>query len=255
LTGVGTDGGVGCPPGFSPLGDASCLAAPPGRADGRKLIVFFHGMAPANVDPAGAVELGALAEEAGARGFAVLALRGEQGLCDWSDPVRSSWCWPSRRTQLTRVQPILLRLGGALESASARLGVPLDPPFLLGFSNGGFFVSLLASDTRLEASGYAVLHGGWVDGQTFPSGRARPTLLISARDDRFQRPLMDTLDAKLREAGWKPTYGQRDGEHALTREDARAAVTFFDGVLAATCSGSEAPDAGRLKPPPAKGRR
>lgn len=79
--------------------------------------------------------------------------------------------------------PFRVATSVALASASKKLGARLSPPFFMGFSNGGFFVALLAAETQVQSSGFAVLHGGLPTGvSALERARARPTLLIAAAE-------------------------------------------------------------------------
>ena len=117
-----------------------------------------------------------------------------------------------------------------LARVSERLGAKLPPPWFAGFSNGGFFLSMLVSETTAAARGYAVLHAGGVTGQQFTAERARPTILLSARADPIQLPTMRLLQQSLTDAGWKPAFNLRDGTHEVTAVDAKAVFEFFDSL-------------------------
>lgn len=171
-----------------------------------------------------------LARAATARGFAVLAPRGKLGLCDWSTELAGWRCWPNTARQKPRAGELLVELGAHYRHTRARLHSRKVHPFVLGFSNGGFFAALIAAETKLDARGFAIAHGGPVEPASFDPARAVPTLLIAADGDRWQRPKMDTLHTLLDQAGWKHTYQTRGGEHALLDQDIQAALDFFAAV-------------------------
>lgn len=224
-----------CPSAYEELGNGDCLARPTEFKDSRRLIVYFHGMLkPSSV--AASAELSELASLANSRGYAVIAMLGEAGLCDWSSESKEHLCFPSGRGQLPRAGEFLQRrFGVALESASRRLGTRIPAPFLMGFSNGGFFVSLLAAETKVHAAGYAVLHGGIPSGvSTFDGSRSRATLLIAAAEDKWQLPKMQALSKAMSKAGWSNELRVRQGFHALQREDVEAVLEFFEETLAKT---------------------
>jgi dienelactone hydrolase len=126
-------------------------------------------------------------------------------------------------------QAIIARIERAFK-ATAQFIQPdalLKPPSLLGFSNGGFFAALLASDARLEFSALAVAQGGDVAGQHFTPERARPTLLLFAKGDVHQFPRMRKLEAALNAAGWKPESFVREGAHSFTADDIKVAIDFL----------------------------
>ena len=161
----------------------------------------------------------------------MLALSGEKGLCNWGGEWEHKVCWPTDRSQLPDVERLVKRLDRSLEAAERAIGRAPGPPFVTGFSNGGFFVSMIASDSGFDAAGYAVFHGGAVTGQTFPMARARPFVLVTARQDSIQRPKMLLLSERLRAGGWAPALVTRDGEHELRPADVTAALDFFESRL------------------------
>lgn len=190
------------------------------------LVVYFHGMLPGDTDWSRARELSLLGAEAKQRRVALVAVKGEQGLCAWADDVKRHWCFPSDKSQLPDVGRGLERVGRVL----AQVKLPkLPPPVFAGFSNGGYFVTLIASDTKADAAGYAVMHAGSVTGQSFDAAaRGRPTLLIAATRDTYQLPTMKRLHAMLEEARWPVKLIVNDGVHEVTPADAKA---LFDFVL------------------------
>ena len=159
-------------------------------------------------------------------------MRGEQGLCYWGKEVKDFFCWPSDRSMQVETARTLKRLGEVLIRVSDRLGTKLGPPLFAGFSNGGFFLSMVASETTTRVRAYAVLHAGGVTGQQFTAERARPTILVGAKADVVQLPTMRLLEQSLTEAGWKPTFSLRDGTHEVTAVDAKAVFEFFDSLEA-----------------------
>ena len=223
------------PKDYVALGDDAAMAVPRSLPAGPvRVVAYFHGMLPESA--AQAPELSRMARAASARGLVVLALRGEQGLCDWSAEVRRHWCWPNGKRQLPQVGAVLQRLSAALDRAGAKLGRPLEAPFVAGFSNGGFLAGLLLSDSPLRPRAVAIAHGGLVDGQRFEQAPAVPVLLLSATGDVFHGPRMAQLDQALRQAGRPARVVVREGAHELTADDARAMVDFFAGQPPAEAS-------------------
>jgi poly(3-hydroxybutyrate) depolymerase len=211
-----------CPKALQPLEDA-CVVVPRKPA---ALVVYFHGMLPGTTDWSRVRELSLLGAEAKRRSVALVALRGEQGLCAWSADVKQHWCWPCDRSQLPDVGRTLERLGRVLP----KLGVALPAPVFAGFSNGGYFTTLIASDTAAEAAGYVVMHAGNVTGQSFPAERARPTLLLGATKDTFQLPTMKRLSSMLDEAKWPARLSVREGVHEVTPADVKELFDFVGSL-------------------------
>lgn len=207
-----------CPRGFDAVEDA-CVVAP---AKAARLVVYFHGMLPGTTDWARVRELALLGAEARRRGVALVALRGEQGLCAWSDEVRRHWCWPSDLSQRADVERMVERVSRVV----GRLGLAGVAPVFAGFSNGGYLTSMIASDTKVEAAGYVVLHAGNVSGEVFPVERARPWLVVGASRDAIQLPVVNRLAAMLEEAKWPVKLVVHDGVHEVTAADAKAVFDF-----------------------------
>jgi predicted esterase len=218
-----------CPKGFTVLTGDACLAAPEHFTPG-KLIVYFHGMLPPELKSP--VELSRLGKEATARGYAVLAPRGEAGLCPWGNFDR--WrCWPSDKSQLSAVGAVIERLSPLYRHAKKALHVrTLGRPLIAGFSNGGYLSTLLLSDSLIDAKGWAILHAGGVTGQSFDEMRRGPVLLVEATQDSEQYPGMKALSTKLRGQGWPVVEKEREGFHEVRAEDVSAVLDFFESLPA-----------------------
>jgi predicted esterase len=217
-----------CPAGFEPLGADACLVVPKPVVRPERFVVYLHGMLPLGTDFSTTPELKAMGLEAKRRGYVLLAVRGEAGLCYWGKEVKDYFCWPSDRSMATESVRTLKRLNEAIERAKDRVHSGLSMPFVAGFSNGGFFLSMIATDYSFDARGYAVLHAGGVTGQTFTADRALPTLLCGAKGDPIQLPTMKLLEQQMLEAGWKPVFSLRAGSHEVVPADAKAVFDFFD---------------------------
>lgn len=217
-----------CPKGYQHLAPAACFAAPTGTAEPKGLIAYFHGMLPAALKLSDAPEFEVVRLAAVSKGYGVLALLGEPGLCTWSLEVRAYRCWANGKDQLPAMGRTLERLNQALQLVREKHRGLSSPPSLWGFSNGGFFVSLVASDSRYPSPAMVVAHGGLVQGQAFAAPGRAPVLLLGAERDSIQLPKMRALSAELERAGWSAQLLVRPGAHALTPEDAQAAVDFFE---------------------------
>jgi predicted esterase len=163
-----------------------------------------------------------LALRATARGYAVLALRGRLGMC--TSPELASWyCWPSNETNAGAGPAFVDGWATALEAAQERAGSRRR--FLLGFSNGGYFASLIASRGLLDVDALVVAHGGPVE-PVHPQRRTPPVLLLSADDDVAQDEMI-RLDEELAREHWAHDSYARAGGHGLTDDDIDAALHFF----------------------------
>jgi len=211
-----------CPLGYQALEPGACLESPK-EADA--LVVYLHGMFEPGKLPKKRNEFVTLAEAALPKRVAVLALEGEVGLCNWSKDALKSRCWPNDLSQRDRVPALVGRLDSALRASRGVTG-ETGRPWLMGFSNGGFGVAMLLSESKVDAAGYVVAHGGDITGQSFEEDRMRPTLLLGARGDLMMIGRMRRFARELEEAKWPAAFVLRDGVHELTAEDAAQAVEF-----------------------------
>jgi predicted esterase len=211
-----------CAPGFEAIRGAGCLAVPSAAPAVVPLVVYLHGRY-ARTAPGDEVDRQRrLAARAKSRRFAVLALRGRLGEC--TDAELADWyCWPSNERNSDRAAVVVGAWAQALAAASERTGA--RRPFLLGFSNGGYFAGLIATRALLEVEALVVAHGGPVEPVRAP-GRAPPLLLLSADDDVAQDEMIRYGDELTRER-WPHDSYARSGAHGLTDEDIDAALTFF----------------------------
>ena len=153
----------------------------------------------------------------------MLALRGREGACSAAPELASRVCWPSNESSAARGPAVVSEWGPALRVAEARGAT--GQRYLLGFSNGGFFVGLLAVRGWFQASGFAVANAGPVE-PVHALAEKPPMLLLSADDDPSQEGML-RLDDELTREGWGHEHYAREGGHALTDDEIDAALTFF----------------------------
>lgn len=209
-----------CPSGWEPLSSPGCFK----RGTNAGVVVYLHGMMAPN-EKAFTRELGFVAPAATKAGMTVVALRGTPGLCDWAAEYKDWWCWPTVKTREAETMAIAGRIGEAVTEVETRLERTLPAPLIVGYSNGGYFTSLLMEPERLAVTGFVVLHGGLVTGVTVEE-RPKPTLLIAAEGDTIQRPAMETFRAALEQKKWSPAFVLRKKEHPLELEDFEHVMTF-----------------------------
>jgi predicted esterase len=210
-----------CAPGFEPIRGHACFARD-ATTSPAPLIVYLHGRYPRDAAGDEIDRQRRLALRATSRGYAVLALRGRLGTC--TSPELASWyCWPSNEHNAGGGPAFVDGWAKALEAAQERAGS--RQRFLLGFSNGGYFASLIASRGLLEVSAIAVAHGGPVE-PVHPLSATPPVLLLSADDDTAQDDMI-RLDEALTRERWAHDSYARAGGHGLTDGDIDAALTFF----------------------------
>lgn len=219
-----------CASTLEPLG-GDCFAAPRDAQEPVPLVVYLHGR---YCDETAREELdrqARLARLATERGFAVLALHGVRGECNSSD-YKSWYCWPSNERNASDAPAFVARVTASIARARARLGPGRD--VLLGFSNGGYFASLIATRGLARFDAVAVAHGGPVGAVDALATVARgasgfgPPMLLVTSDDDAADPEMRKLDAQLSFVHWPHALVSREGGHSLPDWDLDAALTFFD---------------------------
>jgi predicted esterase len=210
-----------CPEGWEAVPARACLL----RGERPGLVVYLHGLGANRF--AVTSEWSVLAEVPRARRQSVLALWGQEGLCDWAP---EALCWPSDRAQLDELKVLEARLAHALEATWTRLRHRWTPVFA-GYSNGGYCVSLLMGDSEVSAAAWALLQGGPVTGTPYPRTRERPTWLLAAAEDPIQGPSTQALKTALESAGWHPRLVVRPGQHPAEVGDYQRLFDFVGTVV------------------------
>lgn len=254
-----------CPDGLAPAAGDTCLALPPGAVDRREgdpplpLVVYLHGRYDAASEAQEMARTSRVARMATAKGYAVLAPRGTLGRC--GDPqLQGFTCWPSNARTAEFGREVVTSWQPALASAQETLG--LGPRFLLGFSNGGYFASLVAEDGLAAFDAVVVAHAGPVD--PFRAEGKKLRMLLITSDDDPSNDEMIRLDQLLGRYEWPRVTVGREGGHDLPEWDVDKALAFFarwkeplplSPPLAARGARAAATDAGLPAPPdPLPGR-
>jgi predicted esterase len=208
-----------------PLTDSACFAAPASAVQPTPLVVYLHGRFPITSLSEELDRQSRVARLATARGFAVLAVRGAQGECTNAD-MKDWYCWPSNEKNADDgPRFVTQKLLPAMHMARERIGT--GPNVLLGFSNGGYFATLIAKRSLASFDAIAVAHGGPIRVES--TGRTAPMLLITADDDPSD-PEMRRLDDELTRSSWPHALVAREGIHGLPDWDIDTALTFFHRV-------------------------
>lgn len=234
-----------CTGAMEPMRGNACFAAPasPGHAP---LLVYIHGMYGAENAPEEATRQERVVRLGVQKGFAVLIFRGEKGECK-NAQIPDYVCWPSNPRNEADGPTFVARWQPALEDAAKRVGGS-SPRYLLGFSNGAYFASLIATRALVAFDGIAIAHGGPVE-PTRPLGSKPPLLLISADDDPSDGE-MGLLDQELAREQWPHVVVAREGGHALLDWDVDMALTFFQRIQKEPMPLSPALARGRRPSPP-----
>lgn len=220
-----------CAPGLEPIAGGGCFAlahAPEPGAGASKppaLLVYLHGRYAPETEADEMERQTRVARMGTARGYSVLTLRGKQGQC--TDPQLSTWwCWPSNERNASDGPAFVASWEASLAEAERRARPRRR--VLLGFSNGGYFASLIASRGLIPLDAIAVAHAGPVAPMT--PLRAKPPMLLIDADDDPSSPEVLHLDADLTREAWPHAMVIREGTHALPEWDVAMALTFFDRV-------------------------
>jgi len=211
-----------CADGLETIADGACFAAHEGA---RALVVYLHGRyAPAS-EREELDRQARVARLATTRGFAVLALRGVQGECATTE-LADWFCWPSNSRNASDAPAFVARMAPLLDGAKKRVGARA-PTYLLGFSNGAYFASILAERALVPFDAIVIAHGGPLDATNNDPPRATPILLVTADDDPSDDE-MQALDRELSRRKWPHDMIAREGGHALPDWDISMALAFFD---------------------------
>jgi predicted esterase len=211
-----------CASGLVPVAGGGCFAPPREPGANVALLLYLHGRySPKTLDEE-LVRQARVARLGSAKGFAVLAMRGVQGECT-QEELADTWCWPSNPRNAEHGPAFVERLKPAMAAARERVGP--GPTVLLGFSNGAYFATLIATRALGPFDAIAIAHGGPVP-PTRAAGATPPLLLITADDDLSDGE-MRQLDVELTHERWAHELVAREGGHALPDWDVEMALTFF----------------------------
>jgi predicted esterase len=218
-----------CAAGLEPIAGGGCFAGPRLARDagaGTPLVVYVHGRySPRTLDDE-LTRQGRVARLATAKGFGVLAMRGRQGECEQAE-LADTWCWPSNPRNAEHGAAFVKGFDPAIAAARRRLGA--GPNLLLGFSNGAYFATLIATRALGAFDAIAIAHGGPVQ-PTRAVGAKPPLLLLTADDDPSDGEMRE-LDLELSHERWPHEMVSREGGHALPDVDVSFALSFFDRAL------------------------
>jgi dienelactone hydrolase len=209
-----------CTAGYEPI-RGGCLAIP-ASSPHAPLLIYLHGRYEKDQSAEEADRQRRVAARFTSKGYAVLALRGKLGGCGAAE--LSTWyCWPSNDRTVGTAGQVVETWQAVFDETESR--VHPEHRFVLGFSNGGYFATLLASRVLVHADAYVVAHGGPVEPVEAASSKP-PLLLLSADDDIAQDDML-RLDAELTNSHWPHDSYARAGAHGLTDQDIDTALAFF----------------------------
>jgi predicted esterase len=212
-----------CPEGFEVGPGDTCFAVPEPHNKDTPILVYLHGMYTGH----GSAEEWELVKGATKRGFAVVIPRGKRGMCAWKAELKDYFCWPQEAEDPQAFKSIIGEWDKVLWQVDAILEGGTHKRYVLGFSNGGFFASFVATHGLFGGQAYAIVNGGQLAPPPKPAKPA-PLLLVSATEDADQGPKMKELHEGLSKVGWSHAYCTRSGPHRLAADDVDAALRFFE---------------------------
>ncbi|MCL2723424.1 MAG: hypothetical protein FWD69_03215 [Polyangiaceae bacterium] len=217
-----------CADGLEPIAGGGCFAEPSEpKEDPVPLIVYLHGRFPQSVAADELDRQARVARMGTEHGYAVLALRGTRGQC--TDPKLADYiCWPSNERNAGDGPAFVARWQSAFSAVEERIGK--GRRLLLGFSNGGYFATLIATRALSPFDAVVIAHAGPV-APTRAIGEKIPLLLITADDDPSNDEMM-RLSGELARETWPAEIVTRESGygHALPNWDIDMALTFFTRV-------------------------
>jgi poly(3-hydroxybutyrate) depolymerase len=216
-------GTIACMQGFEPINGEGCLALPKESDTPPPLLVYLHGLYDSNAPAQEVDRTTRLVKRATARGFAVLAFRGRQGMCTTVPEYATWYCWPSNDKTADAGPDLVASWATALEIATTR--TKARRRYVLGFSNGGYFAVLLATRDLFRADAFAIAGAGIIRPYKPPAEKV-PIVLVSGDEDPSQ-PDMLALDQALYADKWPHDAYGREGGHALADSDIDLVLTFF----------------------------
>ncbi|MBS2014251.1 MAG: hypothetical protein JST00_15295 [Deltaproteobacteria bacterium] len=240
-----------CPDGFEVGPQDTCFAVPETTSKTTPILVYLHGQYTGHGSP----EEWRVVRSAVAKGFAVVVPRGKRGLCAWKAELKDHFCWPQEVDDPHAFKATVAEWDRVLWQVEQIMEGGTHKRYVLGFSNGGFFGTYLATHGFFNASAYAFVNAGPLGAVNKAMPKAMPVLLVSAQDDAAQAPTMKTLHEELGKAAWTHAYCTRPGPHPIAQTDVDAALAFFkreqEGTLKEpyTCEGGTA-NGDPTAPPP-----
>lgn len=211
-----------CPDGFEVGPQDTCFAVPETTTRETPILVYLHGQYTGHGSP----EEWRLVHSAIDKGFAVVVPRGKRGLCAWKAELSDHFCWPQEADDPHAFKAAVADWDRVLWQVDAIMEGGPHKRYVLGFSNGGYFATYLATHGFFPAQAYAVVNAGPLGPLQRPA-KAPPMMLLTAQDDGVQGPKMKELHDGLGKAGWAHAFCSRPGPHPLAAEDVNAALAFF----------------------------
>ena len=209
-----------CPAPFFALPGA-CAYVPESLGSPPSLLYYAHGMFAEGARPDR--ELETVRAAADVYGFAVLAPWGRKGLCTWSDDVKTSICWPTKRDAVDLYARDIL--GGwilAERSLVQSIGIRFSRHDALGFSNGGYFLAYVAADGLLTLDGAAIIGAGRTDvDDAHLAKRPIPIFVgVGSEELPFTLEAATRFQSDLSERGWPVDLSVHEGRgHQLGDDD------------------------------------
>lgn len=183
-----------CAPGVEALPGDVCHVDGGDNEGRRTLVIFLHGAIAKNTTWQWTQER-ALARQAKHNKFEAIFPRGPS--------LRVGYLWPgSAKTPKGIEEQLIEEWTAARKLLEARNGRPFDEVFVLGFSSGAYFVSLLALRGLLDADGFATFAGALSVPSPTDLKKRVPVFVGVCGKDSMTAPQSRVLGATLATRGW-----------------------------------------------------
>lgn len=226
---AGASGGAWCAPDLGVLANDVCFAPGAGtKGDRRTLVVFLHGVISPDSGWQWNQQRG-MAIAAKRLGFTVLLPRGRRGIgpkgmTDW-------WTWPTAARFQGIEDELFAEWRAARTELEKRDGKPFDEVFVMGFSNGAYYTTSLASRGRGGADGYAAFAGGsgsrHIQSALKGSSNRKPFFLGIASKDKTTVKGARALAKALKATQWPHRSEELAIGHAVADRHLEHALDFL----------------------------
>lgn len=212
-----------CAPELKALEGDVCYHAGPLKKDDepRVLVIFLHGLVQVGADWQHHQQR-AIVRGAKRNGFGVLA---PKGIDDGSDKYPGMVAWPTSMKAQKQHEAAVLAQWTHARAALAEADDRYDQVYVVGFSNGAYYGTSLATRGAFEADGYAVFAGGSYWGS---ATKRRPPIFVGvcSRDGTTVDRARDLVRA-LKRAKWPHRAETRKVGHTMTDAHLDHAIAYL----------------------------
>ena len=218
-----------CAPELETLPGNVCYAPAPKDGAGatpkrRTAVIFLHGLVPRGAGWQHNQHR-AILRGAQTHGFAVFAPRGREGIRP-REPETVAWP-TSASAQREHEAAVLAEWKNAIGIVEERDGKPFDEVFVLGFSNGAYYVGSLAIRAPHPFDGYAVFAGGRAYGTPTRDRTRRAPVFVGICTKDSTAKDGQSLATTLRKHGWPYKAEARPAGHTMADRHLSHAMAYL----------------------------